>query len=70
MGRYSFMGSYSNLSENEVNFLHKNVNRGRCLVSTNMLKNMQSLRDKRYNRQKSLGNITLRPGNMHGYWFK
>ena len=76
MGRYSFMGSYQNLSETEVNRLHANVNQGRCLISTNIFQDIQSMRDKRYLKQRNVGAIARkaiakqRPGNLSGYWFK
>jgi len=74
MGRYSFIGSHQNLSEAQVTQLHGNLNAGRNLSSTNMIRNMQGMRN------RSLGNIRrrasnlsgvrqLRPGNLGGSWF-
>lgn len=73
MGRYSFIGSSQNLSEAQVTQLHRNPNQGRGLSSTNMVNNIQAMRNFGYYKRTTMGNLSagrrLRPGNLGGAWF-
>lgn len=73
MGRYSFIGSHQNLSEAQVTQLHGNVNAGRNLSSTDMVRNLQGMRNQSLLNKKRASNLAgpkqLRPGNLSGGWF-
>ena len=73
MGRYSFIGSAQNLSEAQVTQLHGDTNIGRQFSSTNMVKNMQAMRNFGYTKRRQSGNLSgmrrMRPGNLGGSWF-
>ena len=67
MGRYSFIGSHQNLSSAQVSQLQGDVNQGRQFSSTNMVKNIQAMRNFGYAKRRTLGSLSggnsrLRPG--------